>query len=185
MLKYNTIFIRGNHDEEFDVEFIRNFRIHFQGQHGAMDTILAWNELSWDKKLFYTEFFATKQVDYYIDEQKRCFVHGGFNRHYPIAEQSKIQYYWDRDLFAAALSYKQMGADGADSKDGGFDRNKFKFKIKDKFKEVYVGHTPTTYWGHKTPMFAGGGNIINIDTGSGKGGLLTIMNVETKKFYQA
>ena len=39
------------------------------------------------------------------------------------------------------------------------------------------------YWNITTPMQAA--NIINLDTGSGKGGLLTIMNLETKEYWQA
>ena len=58
-----------------------------------------------------------------------------------------------------------------------------KFKMKNKFKMVYVGHTPTTYWGQSVPMKAA--NIINLDTGSGKGGLLTIYNMETEQFWQS
>ena len=60
--------------------------------------------------------------------------------------------------------------------------NKYSFKIKDGFSHIYVGHTPTTYWGEVMPITAA--DITNLDTGCGKGGLLTIMNLETKEFKQ-
>ncbi len=178
LLKWkNVIFIRGNHDDEFEEVFLKQGQLHFGGAHGARDTSAAWYALNDqpEKQAFYRKFFATMQKDYYIDENNRCYVHGGFNRHFPITEQSKIQYYWDRDLLTAAMSFNSMNYE---------DKNKYKFKIKDNFKEIFLGHTPTTYWGVETPMFLCN-KIWNLDTGSGKGGLLTIMNADTKEYWQA
>lgn len=44
--------------------------------------------------------------------------------------------------------------------------NEHPFKIKDTFKHIYVGHTPTIYWDKNTPITAA--NITNLDTGCGK-----------------
>jgi serine/threonine protein phosphatase 1 len=53
-----------------------------------------------------------------------------------------------------------------------------------KFKNVFIGHTPTTNWNTSQPIFAA--NIINVDTGAGfKNGRLTIMNLETQEYFQS
>jgi len=51
------------------------------------------------------------------------------------------------------------------------------------FDEIFIGHTPTTYFKSDIPLKAA--NITNLDTGSGKGGSLTIMNLETREIQQA
>ena len=55
--------------------------------------------------------------------------------------------------------------------------------IKAKFSEIYIGHTPTTKLNTNKPMSAF--NIHNLDTGSGNSGRLTIMDVDTKAFWQS
>jgi len=99
------------------------------------------------------------------------FVHGGFNRHYliiDIEKQEPSQFYWDRDLWMSALSHKEI---------------KREFKIKDNFKEIFIGHTTTMNWNTDKPIKAV--NIWNLDTGAGFKGKLTIMNVDTKKYFQS
>jgi serine/threonine protein phosphatase 1 len=121
--------------------------------------------------------FFDSQRNYYIDDKKRLFIHGGFNRHFPLSEQEQYVYYWDRDLFLEALSYKAM------------TRNKFgdkelKFKLKDDFSEIYVGHTTTLNWGTTEPINAA--MIWNMDTGGGeREGRVTIMDIDTKQYWQS
>ena len=57
------------------------------------------------------------------------------------------------------------------------------FEIITKFKEIYIGHTPTTCWEKEQPIKKY--NIINIDTGAGNTGRLTIMDIECKGFWQS
>ena len=58
-----------------------------------------------------------------------------------------------------------------------------KFKMVENFKDVFIGHTSTQNWGIMDPINAA--NIWNIDTGAGFRGKLTIMNVETKEYFQS
>lgn len=51
------------------------------------------------------------------------------------------------------------------------------------FKEIYIGHTPTTNWQTDRPMNAF--NLYNMDTDAGNGGRLTIMDVDTKEYWQS
>ena len=62
-----------------------------------------------------------------------------------------------------------------------FKENKVMTTVEN-FKEVYIGHTATPKYGHTKPIIKNG--FIAMDTGSGKGGLLTMMNVETKEIFQ-
>lgn len=167
----NRVFIRGNHDDEW-------IRAVIQGQmsslwkQGAKQTYASYIDAGVQPEV-HLNFFA-EQRNFFVDEKNRIFVHGGFSRHHPINEQPELIYKWDRDLWSAAVAYNDMAEEV---------KAKYPFKIHGKPLEVYLGHTPTTYWGKTVPMNCA--NIWNLDTGSGKGGLLTIMNINTKEYYQA
>lgn len=166
----NLISIRGNHDAEW-LEFLKTEKSGLWSQ-GAKETYLSYVEKMIDPSIHFD--FFNKQINYYIDKDNNLFIHGGFNRHKTLKEQEEFEYvfYWDRDLFAAALSFETMS-----------DKT-YPFKMKDSFNKIFIGHTPTVYWGKTTPIKAA--NIWNIDTGCGKGAYpLTLMNIETLEFYQA
>lgn len=119
--------------------------------------------------------FWYEMKPYFKDEQDNIFVHGGFNRHYLLTEQPAYVLWWDRDLWNAALSHESMSK--------GMLEEKPSFKIKESCREIFIGHTSTEFWNHSTPMHAA--NIWNLDTGAGWSGKLSIMNIETKEFYQS
>lgn len=169
----HVVFIRGNHDAEF-LNFLVTGRIHLGGNHGAWQTNQAWYKVAAEDRPKYIQFFKD-QLPYYVDEKKRCFVHGGFNRHEPLDKQFEWVLYWDRDLFASALKMEGLKYE---------DGRPYKFGLKQRFKEVYLGHTPTLFYGTDQPMCAFK-KIWNLDTGSGKGGPLTIMDIDTKQYWQA
>jgi len=168
----NLIAIQGNHDECWLKSLLaEGADSGFLWKFGAQQTYQSYMDFGVNPEI-HLQFFAN-QIKYYIDEERRYFVHGGFNRHYPIDNQlDPTVYTWDRDLWSQALSYRAMN-DSA---------KEHPFKIYGKPKEVFIGHTPTLYWDNTTPMLAT--NIWNLDTGCGKGGLLTIMDLETKEFKQ-
>lgn len=118
--------------------------------------------------------FFRSQVLYYVDNQSRCFVHAGFNRHLPFEGQRPSVYFWDRNLWSEALSW-QCGY-----------RHVFageEFKMTTEFKEIYLGHSNTLQFNTDKPLKAV--NIYNLDTGAGHYGKLTIMNVDTKAYWQS
>jgi serine/threonine protein phosphatase 1 len=51
------------------------------------------------------------------------------------------------------------------------------------FSEIYIGHTPTIFYGETEPMNAE--NMWNIDTGAAFTGKLSIMDINTKQFWQS
>jgi serine/threonine protein phosphatase 1 len=164
----NLIAIRGNHDFCW-LEFLKTGQSLLFNQ-GAMETEQSYVLNSVDPSVHFD--FFNNQLKYYIDQENNLFVHGGFNRHKHVDEENDPEvFYWDRDLWLAALSYANM------------KNQTYPFKMKDKFHHVFIGHTPTSYWNSEMkPMTAA--NITNLDTGSGKGGLLTIMNLRTREYFQ-
>ena len=122
--------------------------------------------------------FFKNQISYHIDNQNRLFVHGGFNRHFsledPIHNHEDVLM-WDRDLWSQALSYGTISAvEGIENP---------KFKMVGDFKEVFIGHTSTQFWKENKPMNAA--NIWNLDTGGGFKGKISIMDVDTKEYWQS
>lgn len=51
------------------------------------------------------------------------------------------------------------------------------------YNEIYIGHTPTTNYGEIEPMNSL--SLWNIDTGSAFTGKLTIMDIDTKQYWQS
>jgi serine/threonine protein phosphatase 1 len=111
------------------------------------------------------EFFR-RQLLYCLDESGNCFVHGGFDREVKFAHQYSPLYYWDRDLWQAALDCREK-----------------QLRMATLFRTVFIGHTSTTHWKTDQPMQAA--QVWNLDTGAGGRGRLTIMNVKTKKYWQS
>lgn len=170
----NLIAIQGNHDEEW-FNSIKNGNVEngLLWKHGALQTYESYYKDGINPEVHYD--FLNNQLQYYIlevdDKTRYYFVHGGFNRHYFINEQiDPTVYTWDRDLWLASISHSEKSG--------------FPFKIKGNPTKVFIGHTPTMYWDSTVPMKSAG-RIINVDTGSGKGGLLTIMNIHTEQYWQA
>lgn len=188
----NLIAIRGNHDDWFrQWLLLGQHPVSWnQGGYGTLNSYCKhldkqlWgaDKQGWITSLLDTDlpqshiqFFLKKQQPYYIDSENRLFVHGGFNRHFPITDpiyNNEDILMWDRDLWLTALSY------------GTIDLiSRPKFKMYDKFTEVFIGHTTTMNWKTNEPMQKA--NIWNLDTGAKFNGKLTIMNVDTKEYFQS
>lgn len=183
----NLIAIRGNHDDWTNTWM--NTGTHpgmTQGGRATVDSYLRVCDFAenYMEKTYISvpkehKDFFTNQINHYVDKENRLFVHAGINRHFPINDKihnSSQVLNWDRDFWLAALSHKNSKEQFQSSYVG-------KFKIHDNFKEVFIGHTATVNWNKITPMYAA--NVINMDTGSGFKGKLTIMNVDTKEYWQS
>ena len=177
--EYECIFLKGNHDDCFLVSVECGLKSMLYEQ-GGRQTMFSYTRNGCENdptKIPEThkEFFRNQQL-YFIDEENNCFVHGGFNRHYFIDDEIHNDtevLIWDRDLLSEMLSYDKMLI-----KDN-------QFKIKNNFKEIFIGHTPTIYHIEESiPL-----NVLNLwdlDTGCGKGKFpLTIMKLSSKKYWQS
>jgi serine/threonine protein phosphatase 1 len=51
------------------------------------------------------------------------------------------------------------------------------------FREIFIGHTPTTNYDSEIPMQAH--HVWNVDTGAAFKGRLTAMDVDTKEYWQS
>lgn len=192
------IYIKGNHDEwcnDWMKTGNKNRIWVMQGGQATLDSYVRTGYVV-DKK---HHMFFYKLHNYYIDEQNRGFVHGGYGSRKGLGhEQYQSDYYWNRDLWNLALM-----ADGRNSEVGQFTtESSTRYK---KHKEVFIGHTATTNWSYKhngvlrikdntnpdckvgksitTPIQAC--NVWNMDTGGGFKGKLTIMDIDTKEYWQS
>lgn len=162
----NRVFLVGNHDQAF-VQLVAEGRNVLGPGNGVEPTVRAWNLLDKEEQFHYLDTFFREQKGYHVTSDNKCFVHGGFDRYEHIEGQSLFNLCWDRELVQASMSCK----------------GDQKLNTVDCFEEIFIGHTPTVYWDKTTPIFSGG--VINVDTGSGKGGPLTIMDIDTKEYWQS
>lgn len=167
----NLIAIRGNHDD-WAIQWMK-FGVppNMWLKQGGQATYNAYQ----DEKLRsrHLRDFFDKQAFYYVDEQNRAFVHGGYVNHDGLGNDRQSTYMWDRELWTIAMSGKSG----------------FRALFKDQrlprrlraHKEIYIGHTTTMGWDESVPMNAC--NVWNMDTGAGFNGRLSIMDVDNKEFW--
>ena len=169
----NCIFIRGNHDDlllnylktnSFNKEWIK---------HGGQSTIDSYKKA--DSRIISNHInFLENLNDYYLDEENRLFVHAGFTNLKGVEfEHFKALFYWDRTLWETALALNPT----LDFNDEYYPS---RFKI---YKEIFIGHTPVTKIGKTIPVNMS--CVWNVDTGAAFFGPLTIMDIDTKEFWQS
>jgi serine/threonine protein phosphatase 1 len=168
----DCIFLRGNHDDLL-LEWLRGKENKLWNQHGGEATVLAYSLLPVTVKERHIAFLERLQ-NYYIDDKNRLFVHAGFtNLHGVDHEYFPRLLFWERTLWETALAMdKNLNAD-----DLSYPK---RFKI---YKEVFIGHTPVTRIEQMTPQNRA--NIWNVDTGAAFMGKLSIMDVDSKEFWQS
>ncbi len=174
--KHNCIFIRGNHDELL-LNWLKGNTKEIDEpmwfKHGGEATVLAYSTVSDSKRQTHIEFLESLQ-NYYVDRQNRLFVHAGFTNMNGVKYEyfSKL-FYWDRTLWETALAL-----------DTRIDANSFFYPKRLKlYTEIYIGHTPVTRIGETIPIRKA--CVWNVDTGAAFLGPLTILDVDTKEFWQS
>ena len=162
----NLIAIKGNHD--FWLLQWLEYGMATRGwrEQGGNATIEGYIRAGKPTDRDHLKFFKYQHL-YYIDDQNRAFVHGGF--HTSLGKDDNNIYIWDRSLWEdVALVCK---------------RAKISPHKLAQYKEIYIGHTSTENWGTDQPMKAC--NVYNMDTGAGYMGRLTFMDIDTKDYYQS
>lgn len=157
--------ILGNHDLAF-IQRIFKGKNTFNGKYGSDITVEAWNVMSRKKQDYLNVNYLLKMKPYYRNDDN-IYVHGGFNPEKPIEQQEIQDLCTDRELWNLAV---RLGVTG-------------KLPTKDSYSHIFVGHTPTNWFNQTDPMYRSG--IWNVNTGSGRGGKLTIMNIASKEYWQA
>ncbi|MCL6462376.1 serine/threonine protein phosphatase 1 [Flavobacterium micromati] len=171
--KQKCICMRGNHDDLL-LEWLTATKDNILWyKHGGEATVNAYKSVSIESKIKHIEFLQSLE-NYYLDEKHRLFVHAGFtNMNGVDFEYFPGLFYWDRTLWETALSL-----DVRMLSDHPFYPKRFTL-----YDEIYIGHTPVTRIGKTTPVQKA--NIWNVDTGAAFKGPLTIMDVDTKEFWQS
>ncbi|MEI7509228.1 MAG: metallophosphoesterase family protein [Flavobacterium sp.] len=174
--KQNCIFIRGNHDELL-LDWLQNRNENIDEgmwfKHGGEATVRAYSQVSESKKNQHIEFLKSLQ-NYYLDNQNRLFIHAGFtNMNGVTSEYFPKLFYWDRTLWETALALNE----DLDQESPYYPK---RFTL---YKEIYIGHTPVTRIEQTIPIQKA--CVWNIDTGAAFKGLLTILNVDSKEYWQS
>lgn len=174
--RQNCIFIRGNHDElllDWLTGNNKNIDEPMWYKHGGEATVIAYSEISESRKKLHIQFLESLQ-NYYLDDQNRLFVHAGFTNMNGVNYEYFTKYfYWDRTLWETALALNET-----------IDVNSFFYPRRLRlYPEIYIGHTPVTRIGQTIPVQKA--CVWNIDTGAAFLGPLTILDVDTKEFWQS
>jgi serine/threonine protein phosphatase 1 len=172
----NLVYVLGNHDWWL-LEWFREQKTDsmwlFQGgkysiasyqKHGLrrQKTLISKHRALLENALFY-----------YVDQQNRVFVHGGFDPARSIHDQvpaagADAFYLWDRNLFETAEIWSRRSP-----------TRKFRG-----YREIFVGHTCTMDTDAECkPLKLC--NLRALDQGAGWGGKLTLMDVDTHEYWQS
>lgn len=170
---HNCTYIRGNHDDLL-MQWLHTGQYNEQWfNHGGRITMERYNALTEEKKQLHILFLESLK-DYHLDESNRLFVHAGFTNLNGIHhEYFTRMFYWDRTLWETALAL-----DTSLHMEDPLYPKRFTH-----FKEIFIGHTPVTRIGQTVPVQKA--NIWNVDTGAAFMGPLTIMDADTKEFWQS
>lgn len=172
----NCIFIRGNHDDlllDWLSGNTQNFDEKMWFIHGGEATVLAYSNVTEATKIKHIEFLKSLQ-NYYLDEHNRLFIHAGFTNMKGVRyEYFPKLFYWDRTLWETALA-----TDKRMSRTNPLYPKRFLL-----YKEIYIGHTPVTRINLTTPVKKE--CVWNVDTGAAFQGPLTILDVDTKEYWQS
>jgi serine/threonine protein phosphatase 1 len=176
------ICIEGNHDgwlREFltmgvaQVEWLQN------GGRTTLEsytTFLADNDND-PRSLDAHRAFLTALHPYYVTNKDQAFVHAGCHRENGVGGTIPYLRVWDRNMWKQVLSGAKVNA----------------------HKEVFIGHTTTmanickAHYpeadvikpGDRIHVPMNRQNVWNVDTGGGWGGKLTIMDINTKEYWQS
>jgi serine/threonine protein phosphatase 1 len=167
------IFIKGNHDAWCE-DWLRTGKAESKWLiHGGQATIESYANVSaYDKRMHL--HFLERMPLYFIDAANRLYIHAGFtSMHGPEQEFYNTNFTWDRTLWEMALTMDKR-----------IEKHSLLYPRRLKlYHEIYIGHTPTLYYNVDIPMQ--GCNVWNVDTGAAYKGKLSIMNIETKEYWQS
>jgi len=171
---FDCVFVKGNHDKWCE-EWLRTQNADSDWLfHGGHSTVDSYQKIKKEKYQEHLNFFET-MVNYYVDDKNRLFIHAGFSSMHGVEKEPyESNYSWDRTLWELALVMKETNLDVLSP----FYPKRFKH-----YTEIFIGHTPTTNYDIGIPMQAS--IVNNLDTGAAFKGKLTIMDIDTKEFWQS
>lgn len=164
----NLVQIIGNHDlwtlEWLQTGFTDSMHLD-QGGQATINSYAGSSEEEFEKHMRFFE--AAKPFHY---EDNRVFVHGGIREGVALEAHSVNSCAWNREMIQKAARGQVIGD----------------------YEEIFVGHTLVQYFTNKSALtldydaiptqFA---NVWDLDTGAGYGARCSIMDIETKQFWQS
>ena len=168
----HLIQIMGNHDswikqylgQKVGEGFMCSDDYRLWYEQGGKSTVNAMNKLKSHNVVYE---FVKKSVPYYV-ENYNVFVHGGLTPITGVVDDcDPYSLMWDRHMVQRA-KYASIETD----------------PIVPEYDLCFVGHTPTPYMSGETLPIKYN-NVWMIDTGCGYGNPLTIMDVDTKEYWQS
>lgn len=170
---HSCIFMRGNHDELLCDWLNESKDNRMWYQHGGESTVLAYAKVDAETKKKHVAFLQSLQ-NYYLDDLNRLFVHAGFtNMNGVNFEHFPRLFYWERTLWETAMSLdKNLRSDSL----------LYPRRLK-LYAEIYIGHTPVTQIGRTVPTQMA--NVWNVDTGAAFKGPLSVLDADTKQYWQS
>ncbi len=167
------LFVKGNHDVLCE-DWLRSGKQDADWlKHGGIATIKSYDGVNDATKLAHLTFLEQMKL-YHVDAQNRLFIHAGFaSMNGPEQVYYSNNFKWDRTLWEMVIVMDKKVK----------KRSVLYPKRLKLYKEIYIGHTPTINYGVSIPMQ--GCNVWNIDTGAAFYGVLTIMDIVTKEFWQS
>jgi serine/threonine protein phosphatase 1 len=171
--EHKCIFIKGNHDVWCE-DWLRTSNAEAKWLiHGGQATRESYaNTSEYDKRMHL--HFLERMPLFYVDAENRLYIHAGFtSMHGPKQEFYDTNFTWDRTLWEMALTM-----DKRIKKDSLLFPKRLKL-----YDEIFIGHTPTTNYDVDIPMQ--GCNVWNVDTGAAFKGKLSMLDVDTKAYWQS
>ena len=187
----NLIAIRGNHDIWLKDWLYQRIEREIWLKQGGIASVESYKRTGLEKDQRHIDFFNTMQ-DWYIDDENRLFIHGGWDytaENFEIGATKDVsesggigamECHWNRSLFYYLRNF-DFYSKIKDTENAQFLKEyDFSHLPHKQFKEIYIGHTqldrkyPETYL-----------NLTNMDSGAGWNGKLSIMNIDTKEIWQS
>lgn len=170
---HRCIFLRGNHDdlcyrwlkyEESNETWL------FHGGQASVDAYAKVPHNIVQRHLYFFE----QLINFHIDSENRLFVHAGFTNQKGVEnEYFEKMLYWDRSLWEMVLALDKNLT----------PNDEYYPKRLLQYKEIFIGHTALSRIGKHSPVNIA--NLWNIDTGAAHKNPLTILDVDTKEFWQS
>jgi serine/threonine protein phosphatase 1 len=171
--EHECIFIKGNHDVWCE-DWLRTGKAESKWLiHGGQATVESYGAFTDYDKRRHLHFLEHMKL-FFVDSENRLFIYAGFtSMHGPGQEFYDSNFTWDRTLWEMAITM-----DKRIKKDSLLFPKRLKL-----YHEIFIGHTPTLYYNVAVPMQ--GCNVWNVDTGAAFTGKLSMLDVDTKLYWQS
>jgi serine/threonine protein phosphatase 1 len=164
---HHLVYVLGNHDVAFLNWVDDDCGEHPLARYGGAVTASVYATTAHVADIGRHYEWLTAQLPYYIDEANRCYVHAGWDTAYDFHDPiqlTKQEYWWNRPFWQGVWKGHNLGQ---------------------QFTEVFIGHTPTLNFEPFADKPLTRYNVHNLDTGAAFSGRVTVMDAETKEYWQS